>query len=359
MGTIFYLDESGHSGDMVNSGDGFDFKGQPFFVLAAVGLTDEDAVATHIAELRSVHRIPPTELKSKSLTAKPKFVAEILEYLQSINAPLFVELVEKRYFICINMVSFHVLPPCMGFHPGEKLSFLQNTLADYLYAEATQEVLDAFVNACLDPSDQKVRQSFSELEKLALSRRERSDIARGLVQMLKDTLREYEEMKQEGAEAFLRFLPPPDINKRGKRVWMLPNLTSFANIYARLNRYYGRKLRDIHIVHDQQLEVEDILRQGKVVVEAQKDGGRLPPTPHSDYVFEEEATFAFAQSHDGIGLQMADIVAGAVMRYFRDSLNADVHPDLASSVERLIGFSDELTGYGINQVVALQAVRRA
>lgn len=58
MSITFYLDESGHSGDMVNCGDGFDFKGQPYFVLAAVGLSNEAAVATRVAELRTLHRIP-------------------------------------------------------------------------------------------------------------------------------------------------------------------------------------------------------------------------------------------------------------------------------------------------------------
>ncbi|WP_371323172.1 DUF3800 domain-containing protein [Dechloromonas sp. ZY10] len=58
MNTTFYLDESGHSGDMVNSGDNFDFNSQPYFVLAAVGLSDEAAHATHVAKLRTLHRIP-------------------------------------------------------------------------------------------------------------------------------------------------------------------------------------------------------------------------------------------------------------------------------------------------------------
>lgn len=71
------------------------------------------------------------------------------------------------------------------------------------------------------------------------------------------------------------------------------------------------------------------------------------------------ATFAFAQSHEGIGLQIADVVAGAVMRYFRDSQSATVNPELAKAVERLISTSDVRTGYGVNQVVASQDVRYA
>jgi len=147
------------------------------------------------------------------------------------------------------------------------------------------------------------------------------------------------------------FLPPPDHNKHNKRVWMLPNLTSFTNVYARLNLYYGRKLKGVRIVHDQQLEVEDILCLGKATAEALREADSIPYAPHSDFVFAETASFEFAQSHEAIGIQLADIVAGTVMRYFRDSPHTVIDPDLDRVMRMLIGKSDELTGYGINQVV--------
>lgn len=77
----FYFDESGHTGDTVNRGEHYDFKGQPFFVLAAVGLEDEDAMASRIIGLRQRHKIAHGELKSRSLQAKPKFVADIINDL--------------------------------------------------------------------------------------------------------------------------------------------------------------------------------------------------------------------------------------------------------------------------------------
>lgn len=362
LSMTFYLDESGHSGDIVNSGDGFDFKGQPYFVLAAVGVSDESAVVTRIEELRALHRISPGELKSKSLMAKPKFVLEVIDYLESIGAPLFVELVDKRYFICVHITSFQLLPSCMGFPEGAPMTFLRNTVADFLNAEAPDQVLDAFVQACLEPSEAHLLQSLSLLQDLGVRLLDipgKKDIARGVVMMVEDARNEYLELKEQDPDAFLQFLPPPDHNKRSKRVWMLPNLTSFANIYARLNLYFRRNLQGVHIVHDQQLELEDILHLGKATVEAQKDQSQVPYTPHSDFIFEEMATFTFAQSHEGIGLQIADVVAGAVMRYFRDSPSATVNPDLAKAVERLISTSDARTGYGVNQVVASQDVRYA
>ena len=36
--TTIYVDESGHSGDMVNGSNGYDFNDQPSFPLAGLGL---------------------------------------------------------------------------------------------------------------------------------------------------------------------------------------------------------------------------------------------------------------------------------------------------------------------------------
>lgn len=355
----FYLDESGHSGDMVNSGERYDFKGQPFFALAAVGLEDDAAIASRIAELRQQHKVSPGELKSKSLLAKPKFIAAIIDELYERRAPLFVELVDKRYFVCTHIVSFLLLPPCMGFVESQRLSFIRNAMADFLYAEASDRILDSFVEACLTPSEATLLASFSALRSLGFACQDvrgKGELAEGLLHMVEQARAEYREQCKGDVDAYLRFLPPPDRNKHNKRVWMLPNLTSFANIYARLNLFYGRKLKGVHIVHDQQLEVEDILRLGKATAEAPRDAGSTPYTPYSDFVFEETASVEFAQSHELIGLQLADVVAGAVMRYFRDS-HTPCDPELSRVMEIMLGGEDGRTRYGVNQVVPWCNVR--
>lgn len=361
MPVTFYVDESGHSGDMVNSGQRYDFHGQPFFALAAVGLTDESIVADEISQLRHVHRIPVGELKSSSLQAKPRFVADVIRYLCDESVPLFVELVDKRYFICMNMATFQLIPPCMGFPEDESLNFLHNTLADFLYHEAPATVLDAFVAACLSPSEESLLASFTQQLAFALANKDDpriGDMARGVMRVVTEAVREYREIAGNDSAGYLRFLPPPDRNKHDKRVWMLPNLTSFANIYARLNLFYRRRLAGIHVVHDQQLEVDDILRLGKVTAEKPRNAEDIPPTPHSDFRFEEVASFAFAQSHESIGIQLADVLAGAVMRFFRARHRAERGYDveLASAIRVLVARSDERTGYGINQVVPLRHV---
>lgn len=153
--TTIYIDESGHSGDMINTGERYDFKGQPYFALAGVGLDDHHDWEERILELRRRHRVPPGELKSKSLTSKPKFSAEVINTLLDLQAPLFIELVDKRYFICTSITSFQLLPPCLGYPESVKLHFLKNTVADFLHFHASERVLDTFVASCVAPGMQR------------------------------------------------------------------------------------------------------------------------------------------------------------------------------------------------------------
>lgn len=360
--TTIYIDESGHSGDMINSGEGYDFKGQPYFALAGVGMDDDHNWDERISELRSRHHIPPGELKSKSLTSKPKFSAEVINTLIDLQAPLFIELVDKRYFICTSITSFQLLPPCLGYSESVNLHFLKNTVADFLHFHASERVLDTFVASCVTPGDATLRASFAGLREMAIQLIHQGaavEIAQVVAHMIDVAEAEYRE-RSGGAqsEPWLRFLPPADLNKRSKQVWMLPNLTSFTNIYARMNRYYGRRLAGIRLVHDQQLEIEGILREGKTTAEQLSRTMDLPYTPQSDYRFEEQAALHFNQSHETVGLQLADVVAGATMRYFRDAdAGASVPPELREAITRLIAEGDERTGYGLNQVVPTANVR--
>ena len=361
--TNIYIDESGHSGDMIHSGESYDFKGQPYFSLAAVGLSDDYDWVGHVGELRKRYRIPSGEIKSKSLTSKPEFTASLINDLLDHKLPLFVEVVDKRYFICTNITTFQILPPVVGYPESARLHFLRNTVADFVYKFASDEVLDVYVKSCLEPAESTLIASFRMLREMTTQPFYDSvpgQIAAGIRNMVDVAENRYRELKVERSEAWLLFLPPPDLNKHAKHVWMLPNLTSFTNIYARMNRYYEGRLDTIRIVHDQQFEVEGILRHSKKLLENLGSSMDLPHTPGSDYRFSEGATMEFSHSHKLLGLQLADVLAGATMRFFRDvRTEAPVSPFLGQAVMRLVATSNIKTGFGLNQVLPNEHVHNA
>ena len=356
MTISFYFDESGHSGDLVNSGDAYDFLDQPFFVLAALGIEDEASLVMKIEAMRLKHRIHEGELKSKSLQNQSVFVAELLSELLDAELPLFIEVVDKRYFTCMNLVNHQLLPPVMGFKDGPGLHFLKNVAVDFLYDHVTDHVLNRFVEACLFPSDHTLMSLFGSLMAFSIGdprSDQNQDIYEGIHKMVMDSTLEYGEMRKTDSAAHLRFLPSPDLNRHSKHVWMLPNLSCFTNIYARINLFRRRKLADVHLVHDQQLEIEEILRDAKLQAERIKDSGFEAFTPSADYHFHEQASLEFASSHESLGIQLADVIAGTVMRFFRDRQRnpEKIHPSIIKAMHALQKRSNARTAFGINQVV--------
>ncbi|WP_155713109.1 hypothetical protein [Burkholderia stagnalis] len=68
-----------------------------------------------VGELKLRHRLPSGELKSKGLVSKPAFVAELIETNLREHLPVFVEVVDKRYFACIQVVLNQLLSPVLGY----------------------------------------------------------------------------------------------------------------------------------------------------------------------------------------------------------------------------------------------------
>jgi hypothetical protein len=357
MNISFYIDESGHSGDVVNSGSAYDFVGQPYFVLAALGIEDEASLVQQIDALRVAHRVPEGELKSKSLQSRPAFVYDLLSFVCDQKLPFFVEVVDKRYFVCIHLVNSQLLPSVMGFKDGSEMHFIKNQLVDFLYDEISDHVLDRFVAACLVPSDHSLMSAFGSQLLFSAGKSTTSgvqEIRDCMHHMVIEAMKEYGEMRKQDPDAYNRFLPSPDLNKHSRQVWMLPNLSSLTNIYARINLFRQRKLAGVRLVHDQQLELEDILHDAMRAAESIiKDAKIKPFTPHSDYLFIEGATLEFATSHESVGIQVADVIAGTVMRFYRDRLreNAANPPVTTEAVRKLLRRSDASTGIGVNQVV--------
>lgn len=356
MSISFFIDESGHSGDALNSGTAYNFVDQPYFVLAALGIDDEVKFVQHIEGMRVTHRIPAGELKAKSLQSRPAFIADLLTYVADTQLPFFIEVVDKRYFVCIHLVNSQLLPAVMGYKDDSRLHFIKNHLVDFLYDEISDHVLDRFVDACLEPSDHTLMSAFGSQLLFSVgpsATPDFQDIRDCMHHMVVDSTKLYGEMRKENPDAYLRFLPSPDLNKRNKQVWMLPNLSSFTNIYARINLFRGGNLAGVRLVHDQQLELEDILRNAKYVAESIKDDGIEPFTPHSNYLFNEFASLDFAVSHESVGIQVADVIAGTVMRFYRDRLrgNAISPSETGRAVSTLLRKSNASTGIGVNQVV--------
>jgi hypothetical protein len=162
----------------------------------------------------------------------------------------------------------------------DDLDIYENRIPDVIFAK--------FVEACLSPSHETLSAQISALIEFARADAGGGDVADIVWDLATTARKDYEEVRAEGREsAFSDYLPIPDDNKYQKRVWVLPNLSAFTNIYARINLYEKGRLANVRLIHDEQLQFDEILKISKRAAEGIRDSATEMFTPHSDYEFKE------------------------------------------------------------------------
>lgn len=356
----YYIDESGNTGDLVNAGDAFNFGQQPIFALSCVGIDDPADLDREVEKLRTKHRIQGLELKSSSVREKPGFVIDILAYLAKRHLPVFVEVVDKRFFICATMVNHTIMPPVGETDADIDTLRLKNLFGEYMHAEMPPDVMQGYIEACQTPSIDSTRSAIKALLRWLRPRMPADEIAAGLYLFAADTLKDLEELGASEAADALAFLPVPDASKADKPYWMLPHLSSFTNIYARINLLHRRRLSGVRLLHDEQLQYDNILGAGKLAAERFTKLGLTVPIRCADFAFDSVAQLAFAKSHSCAGIQVADVLAGFAMRYVQDGaiFRKSPAPLRALAFHALIGSGDPSTGPGVNFVMPTRDIAR-
>lgn len=347
----YYLDESGHDGDLISAPD-LAFAGQPMFALASIGVNDPDSLATELEVLRDRHRCGKGELKAKDLGAKLGPIArDLTRWLVAHDAAVFVEVVEKRYFLAIHVVNRLL---CGSYSLNDVDQASRQRIAEHLHGQAYDAVLLGYLAACRSERIEDVR-SLLNLLWSALDASD-DDVARD-GQLLTMYARDRACCHDANTDDFL---PLPDEGPTGKKVWMLPNLQCLTNIYGRINQSRRHGLDGVELVHDVQLQYGKVLEDAKALLETLAAQNAMPVVPFSDYQLRGTASLRFAASTDEPGLQAADILAGCVMRYARSGCQRRKKADrlLKQAVLDIYGASNPFLATGINFVISDQVLDR-
>ncbi len=229
---------------------------------------------------------------------------------------------------------------------------MRNRFADYLYDNAPITVFKEFIAACVTPSDITLRNSFQALLSWAEYERDQSFEAELMLKNLIDSFDDYETMNGDIEAAYLKFLPIPDDSKHNKPIWILPNISSFCNVYARINLFHSGDLSGVRITHDEQLQFDEIIKSGKQRAEDILKDGRQVFTPNSNFHFTQSAPLFFSNSDRSCGIQLADVLAGFVMRYGKEIVTNSkaVNTLWLSAFRMLIDHSIPSKGIGVNLV---------
>lgn len=317
MDKTFYIDESGNTGDLIVTEKDDNFSSQEYFTLACVGLNDSSLpdLDIFIKKLKSKYKIQAPELKFSKMKGvfgkKIGFILELLKYIEE-SSNILIEVVDKKYFLSTTIVNCLINPPYSKKNidlSTEKQIHLN--LSQWVYEYVTQEFLIKFTKISRNPSEEGLKELFDDL--LALARETEdplSDIVRLSIEKSIDKFNAFKhDEKKLDRGAYTYFLPLPDTNKRGQLIGVLPYISSFYNLHARLNHLFQRDLSEVSIVHDNQSHFDEILKYyHHSAVENTNEASVTFDT--ADFNFLNSSSLEFQDDKGSIGLQVADLFAG-------------------------------------------------
>lgn len=350
----FYLDESGNTGGISQQSFESSYGGQKIFTLAAIGTTNEAEIDRKIAPLLSRYRINAKELKSSKLyKKKPDFIAEVFTLIKNEGWPIFVEAVDKKFMLTANVVNSLVLPGYCLETETRQTNYIRNFFAEYLYFYMPDNLYVHFLGLCTNPSANGLINLIDEF--IEVLQRNKNEVSSAIIQSLGMTRDDMAENILGEGDDITAFLPIPDIGKHGNTVWMLPNLSSFTNIYARINLFMKGELSEVKIFHDEQSQYDSIIKGAK------RDLENLPPdmldfiSDSSDYNLKTSAGLFFKASHGSVGIQVADLIAGFVRCYIGQiRSNQEIDGNICKAHRILMTMNRHEIGLGLNMVFSAQ-----
>lgn len=352
----FYLDESGNSGDVIFREDNNrGISNDPFFALAGVGIPQDENIDGFLNDLKKKHKVQAKDLKVRHVFNKPKFIQELLEKIVESKYPLFIELMDKRYFVAANIASFYFIRHL--FIQSPVFANLGRDLAALIANDLDEIVIAKYSQMCLEPS----KQHFIEFAR-AIYQEFTIAINKGV--QLKELLSLYltflasdiEEIQSGELDERIieeRFIPPQDKNKRGEVIAMLPHVNAFTNLYARINNVVHKDI-DLDIFHDEQLYLDEIIKHWEKILRTNEFYETLKNNwnKNLDFKFSERFKLQFVQSDVCSGIQVADVVAGFCTKYCKvlQEGNKELVESHSATVDLIRELSDSGTGQGLNIV---------
>lgn len=291
MRTIF-IDESGYSGSKFVDDD------KPLFVVASLGIEPDEAERMRAEFFSSVNA---TELKHSKLVGRPNQRQMVLDFLTALSSKPEVAkvwLAEKRFAGWLKVID-HLTEPAMerfgvdAYRDGSNLAFasvLYKCLPAFMSPACTDEVLAALISALTRTTTEERDQVIALLK----TRIQEHPHARDLLNSV--------------ALGPLMMLPPSYFDS------MPPGASdmAFGAVLQLLGWWRSDSDEPFRVIHDatanvvRRKEVLDALVGSEIDPHVQRSASGMVVT------FPIGATTVFEKSDGHTGLQLADVLAGAL-----------------------------------------------
>lgn len=356
----YYMDESGNTGDLINKKNDMEFAKQPIFTHSCIGIDDHKSkkLESFIISLKKKHDIEDSvELKSQDYYIKnPQLVYEIIEYIVDNQLPIVCEVMDKKYNVAVSIVN-HLIVPTMPNESSGQAQYIRNMLTDFITSYAPDRCFSTFSELCKAPNEENLLVCMNSIKEFFANEKDSIDDNGYTILMIDETLDDYYINKEKFTEeqAIKWCVPIPDLDSNGNVIKLLPNVHSFYNQLARLNKIHNKKLNTVTLTHDTSSEFAETLR---FCIENIKtiDTENMPNIPTCDYDVKETPELLFKDSKDSIGVQVADILAGFLNRYIYGLLYKEIKMDSIyhETFNKIMHFNRNPDPKGTNFVIPLR-----
>lgn len=345
----YYIDESGNTGDLISKKWISTFEKQPFFVLAAIGTTNDDKlrIGTEFEKIIERHKLNNIE-ELKSASNNPGVYEALLDVSRlAIQCPHIIEIVEKKYMLCMS-ITRHFYSKINESLTTYQLHQLEREVCEELYEHLTHEDIESFMHGCFAPS-------LTTIRNIVISIIKNNNLRRVIK---REVLGNFNLFKHQEENLLHHYFPLPD--RRGKKIYhLLPNICSLTAILSRINKNHYQDIQDISIIHDTQKEYGSIFLENVKNQIEDKNPMQLPHIKGVDYNFTNEFNqIKFEPSSEKM-IQIVDVLAGFSNRCFTSILTEKELPkNLLLIFKDLIGISSyPQSPLGINFYVSNRTLR--
>jgi hypothetical protein len=350
-----YIDESGNTGEILSKDSKFNFTDQPYYVLAGILLDENSQVAlsAFINSQITKHRIQGNELKAKNLyDSKPAFISELVEYIVTNKIPFFIELMDKHFYLHVQLVDYFIVPyyslPINDENIFRK-RFIASTLGQFL----NQNIYQSFINAVKENTSESL-ENFYDILITYFEQAGHNEIKINVEQTKIDYL---ERKAEDPDKALNEFFPIPDENPNKKLIHLLPNFNAFTNLVARTQKYVDDNStnKKIEIIHDEQKQF-DIIFQSALEQMKNVETDKLVEKTHikekGRFNIDNNIKLNFKDSKTDILIQVSDLIAGVIMRFWVDFISKnEAKTTTYLPIIKKLNYPYDKTTVGINYVV--------
>lgn len=350
-----YIDESGNTGGILYKNFQFTFNEQPYYSLAGILLIDkekESAFEVFINSKKKSYGIVSDELKARNIyNHKPWFIIDIVDYIIQNKLPFFIELMDKSFYLNIQVVECFILPSNIIPVNDETIrtkSYIASNIGSYL----NQSIYETFIQACVNYSSEALENFYIILKNHFISIGETE-----FAECVKMTEATYFDLKRKNKELALKeFLPLPDKNSNNKYIHLLPNFNAFTGLIARAQKFKNlTNIPAIDIIHDEQKQFDEIFQTAfnsmKKLDSSQYTTNTFIENMATHYI-EEDFSLSFIDSKENTLIQIADILAGFVSRFWNDFIGGKIKKvELYKPVMEKLRYPYRDVNIGINFVV--------